>query len=712
MNMKKSFGIFAIVILLLITFFLVFGCSLFFRDEDAPLPDSRTISVKSLKGTEVTVSWKQAADDTTAADKIIYSLYYSTQNKMQVADDVKASSLVQKGNYGDFTAGTDGEMAGTISGLLPDKIYYINVIAEDLSGNGALYSQVNISSTRYSDSFSGGTYGMFKHGTMNASVGSSLLYTVNLNSSVKDVYFIFSNVDRYNDRIKPSVQVLSSTKGVRSLSGAAKGLTALDLSAGSEQPAGYRGRPNVTEFNNSPVKRPPAGVKSLGNYYESPSMAVSDTVGKTETFYDLDSSNNPVEIYATCRAVFADTDPGGTGKTLNIWVANDCWEGALSGKANLVTQSMVNNLQANFLKSGTGNDVYDWVTAIFGQEWGSHSYSNLIPPDDNITIILYDIDNDNSTTGGVLGFFWAKDNYKRTAPGTDPILDYSNERIMFYIDSVMYAEPESEDSDPDGSIWGPTDYWPLETVSTLAHEFQHMIHFYQHSVLMGANTETWINELCSMATEDIVSYKLGTPGPRGVDSTDPTAGSRWLQGRLNRYNYKDYLDVTKWLSGNDVLYSYSITYSFGAYLIRNFGGATFLKNTVQNSENSGSDMVTYALRLAGDPNDSMANRLGDWAAAAMLSKFTDLPADYRYNAGAWFTSSSGGVNYKLGSINMYNYTYLGVTGPYVFDSSNYDGISKIEASSNTIYRAGQNLTGKNRFLIAVPANTGLTVVVR
>ena len=283
---------------------------------------------------------------------------------------------------------------------------------------------------------------------------------------------------------------------------------------------------------------------------------------------------------------------------------------------------------------------------------------------------------------------------------------------MFYIDSVMYAEPEAGDSDSDGSVWDSTDYWPKETVSTLAHEFQHMIHFYQHSILRGANTETWVNELCSMATEDIVSDKLGTPGPRGVDPPVPTAGSPGLTGRLNRYNYRDYLNVTKWLSGNDVLYSYSLAYSFGAYLIRNFGGAAFLKNVVQNSENYGWDMVSYALKAAGDQNDSMENRMADWAAAAILSDFTDLPANYRYNTGAWFTSSIGQINYNLGSVNMYNYRYFGVTGPFVFDTTNYDSIASIEANSNTIYQAGQDCTGKNTFLIGIPGNTGLTVIVR
>ena len=28
---------------------------------------------------------------------------------------------------------------------------------------------------------------------------------------------------------------------------------------------------------------------------------------------------------------------------------------------------------------GANNDIYDWVTAIFGAPWASHRYTDLIP---------------------------------------------------------------------------------------------------------------------------------------------------------------------------------------------------------------------------------------------------------------------------------------------------------------------------------------------
>ncbi len=118
--------------------------------------------------------------------------------------------------------------------------------------------------------------------------------------------------------------------------------------------------------------------------------------------------------------------------------------------------------------------------------------SSYIPESDEITILLTDINNDNSSNGGVVGYFWAKDNY------TQSTVAGSNERVIFYIDSVMYA---NNDSDGDGNA---DNYWENIIYSTLAHEFQHMINFYQRVAKRGLATETWYNEMLSAAIEDIV----------------------------------------------------------------------------------------------------------------------------------------------------------------------------------------------------------------
>ncbi len=79
---------------------------------------------------------------------------------------------------------------------------------------------------------------------------------------------------------------------------------------------------------------------------------------------------------------------------------------------------MVDAIADTFLLGdGSDNDIYDWVTNIYGEEWDSdaqNKYPNLIGADNEITILLTDIDGDNSPKGGVIGFFWSKDNFDKS----------------------------------------------------------------------------------------------------------------------------------------------------------------------------------------------------------------------------------------------------------------------------------------------------------
>jgi len=418
-------------------------------------------------------------------------------------------------------------------------------------------------------------------------------------------------------------------------------------------------------------------------------------------------------IPATCRKVVSGVSTDFGDKTLNIWVANDCW--TVGGtKSRLIDQDMVDALAAKFLAAGEDNDIYDWVTNIYGEEWGTTSYSNLIDPNDEITILLYDIADDNSTAGGIVGFFYGKDNF---VADPDLGIEHSNERVMFYIDAVMYAQEE-----PDGDSWEITDFWPSEIVSTLAHEFQHMIHFYQKTIqLAGSGTETWLNEMLSMATEDIVADKLGVDGPRGVAYADPTEGVYPLyQGRLPLYNYYNDISLTDWppITDSRIYSSYSINYAFGAYLMRNYGGAPFLRNVLLNAY-TGSDAVEAALTAGGYGVD-FATVLQRWGAANLLSDSTAAPAGYRYNVADWFTSSLGGVAYRLGSINLYNYVLLLSAppnpdtheGPYIYTGAPIGAFGSHPPAANIYYRLGSDLTGRVDADVDMGSGVRLTVVVK
>ncbi len=529
----------------------------------------------------------------------------------------------------------------------------------------------------------------------------TLTYDLDLGSAVREVYMIYTNpTSSLVEASKPSLASVSAPAGMEhagfperdSLGGQAaatpRSPTEQEVNAFNSDPFGHL--VDVREAPGARTNRAP------GPFY--------DSVGVPQSFM-LGSAT--ATVAATCRRVVTD----GT-KTLNIWVADDCWTGSGSSKAYKVDDAMLTAVAERFLASGAGNDIYDWVTNIYGSEWGPFDtarYPNLIAADNEITILLYDIDNDNSTNGGYLGYFFNKDNFKKTGSGACP---YSNERIMFYLDAVMLATPS-------GGSWDVTDPWPAEIVSTLAHEFQHMVHFYQKTVvnrLIDAS-DAWLNEMCSLVTEDFLSAKLQTDGPRGVAWNNSGSGSQGnYNGRIPLYNAHVDDCLTYWGWEDDGIgRSYSQAYSFGAYIARNYGGVSAFRSIVRCPRLDTSAVPT-AIAMMGY-SESFSDLLRKWGAAVILSSAaTGLPSGrYQYNYGSsWNFSTLNSIQYDLGSINFFNYSSGSLNGPRFYDGASAgDGRRySMSAYSNAFYRLGTGLTGHVKRTMEIDDGMELTVVVK
>ncbi len=440
--------------------------------------------------------------------------------------------------------------------------------------------------------------------------------------------------------------------------------------------------------------------------FEQPRKTV---LGEQRGFYNLEYNNGwtLTTIPATCK--FTATIKG---KTLDIFVANDCWY--VGGtKTYRVNESMINQLADKFLKTDTTDDIYTLLSNIYGSHWGPHTYtSQFIPAEkkDNITILLYDIDNDDGNTDGsfVVGFFWAKDNYLNSELKKYTGLPEggSNELTMFYIDACLFAKGES--------LWEITDTYPSMVISTLSHELQHMIHFYQKVIKnsLSKSSDVWLDEMCSLMAEDFVASKIAIDnGPRGVSYSDPTAGVPPIsEGRLPLYNESNDDSVVEWLSGSSVLRSYSIAYAFGAYLGRNFGGVQLFKRIVQNPYTN-HQAITNALNSLGY-SDTFSTVLQKWGVAVLCSDILTMSEGYSYNKGAWFNSTSdNGITYQIGSINMFNYS----TQPFIYQDSGeigYPYYTYIKKASNRYYQRAANFTGTFKDLIRIDDTVRLTVVVK
>jgi hypothetical protein len=510
-----------------------------------------------------------------------------------------------------------------------------------------------------------------------------LTYTLSLNAS-KKVYFIFSNSNTGSATTLPySPSIRSADDGSEP---AFSPKPEIDINTKGKTIA-VRGKPEITEYNHNVIDMIEEGGRSVLDPAFITKPAKSYTAGSSV----LNFKTNDGTVAATCRLARTKGD-----KTLYIWVADNSW-GTGEGET---TNTLVTDMADAFLLGGQ-NKIYEWITNIYGDEWGIHNRTNLIAADQPIHILLYDIDGDGAPVSGnayTVGYFWAKDNYKKTS------VSNSNEKIMFYMDAALYASGY--------------DYWEEEIISTLAHEFQHMINFYQKTVLKGARSETWLDEMCSLMAEDFVADKLELLGPRGVPyagiNYDYTDGDTGLtNGRLPLFNYYNDTPVTAWLTGDDVLASYSTAYAFGAYLARNFGGAPLFKNIVQSAYGDHS-AVTNA--ISDSKYKTFQALLRDWGVSVVLSDKTAVLPDtarYGYNRGGKFDSTSV-ILYSLGSINLYNYKFTesdpDLTGPW-FSNGIADDVYKMNQGSN-FYSYMGTLSGSNEWTIRLRSVVSLTVVVR
>ena len=149
----------------------------------------------------------------------------------------------------------------------------------------------------------------------------------------------------------------------------------------------------------------------------------------------------------------------------------------------------------------------------------------------------------------------------------------------------------------------------------------------------------------------------------------------------------------------------------GAYLARTYGGAELFSEIVQRDE-SGIDAINAALQALGH-DVSFADVLADWAVATLLSDNTAAPAPYRYNPGTWTTSHAGGEQFRLGSINLYNYRYdppepvPDCIGPQL------QSLSERTQSphSNAFVTLGRN-TGTVRLVVSAESKNRITLVVK
>ncbi|MDR2446543.1 MAG: hypothetical protein LBD58_04540 [Treponema sp.] len=342
-----------------------------------------------------------------------------------------------------------------------------------------------------------------------------------------------------------------------------------------------------------------------------------------------------------------------------VWVADENFtQSASASDDNKITQEQAATLASRF------DVIYKKETPIFGYEYGGGPGGDGGRDGDlKIQMLVYDIDGDykRNQTSGVFGYFWAKDFYTQAGAG----------KLKTNFAEIFYLDAHFADKYPDGAV------------STLAHEFQHMINFNEKSVKSGFKrfSETWFDEMLAMLAEDLIDPLVGV-----AESEFPY--NQRIPLFLN--GYSDCAPTT-WLEGEKALYSYANSYAFGAYLTRNFGGARLVKEIMTNSKVNEESVV--------DAVNAAAERGGGWDFSEILS---------RYGEALVFSGNEkpSGVfsfdNTVTGIIDGTEYTCAGFD---IWRMDNPYAGKKLSSQYGAVYPSKGPLIIDTGYVIGMPENT-------
>ncbi|MCR5620966.1 MAG: hypothetical protein K6G18_03845 [Treponema sp.] len=398
-----------------------------------------------------------------------------------------------------------------------------------------------------------------------------------------------------------------------------------------------------------------------------PLTATSLSIGTDVKTTMIDRSSKQISLVAnkTTKAIYVDNDANistfarkdatlrAVGKYCNVWVIDDYYT---NGKAS---GSKVNAaICSSFADKFDG--IYGKVRELFGEESDEiyYYYSNgEFKPEsmsrlsdtgmydkthNKVNIVIYDIGGDagSANGGGVVGYFYAKDYFpngtdiqKLTGKGysqAEQILSYSNEGKYFYVDS-KYAVNDT-----------------TMVYSTLAHEFQHMVHWNQKTMKQDLESGSGFNEMLSMLCEDLLQSYLG------LDDDDSPKARLPLFEKCYPDVGLEYRDSSSYLT----LLSYADNYAFGAWLARNFGGAQLVKALSTNA-------YVDAKSIEAATGKSMEYLLKWYAVSCLDRNSARLSPSYTFNRAAGELSA---INlWTLSSSLDSTYAETKSSGYYKFD---------------------------------------------
>lgn len=376
----------------------------------------------------------------------------------------------------------------------------------------------------------------------------------------------------------------------------------------------------------------------------------------TKTFWTVDMRNNGFyQVTAVLRAIGTNTNEGSSsvpeGSRAYLYVSTASWGTQMTGAELWQIASKMN-----------GSDgIYDRETSLIGYENGGGAGGDGgIDGDQHITVLFYDIEDGypEETDGAyVAGYYYYVNEYPESYVSAYGY--HSNEKEMFFMDTYP-AISTNEGGSGEKSVGG--------TLSTLIHEFQHMINYNQK----GVNESTWLNEGCSMLAEDLLREFVPTN-----DRVDQTRIPYYL-------GYPDQA-LNAW---DDTIFSYGKGYAFMAFLARN-AGLGVLKEIVSGSGKNltglsavqtalntlGSDKTVWEAMIAWRESLVYNNPSAPWRGYCTNSSGGETLAEL--DLAGYETVNTAYTNYPAGSGPILRYYRSGTesVGLSGYNSLVYKGVS-------------------------------------
>lgn len=223
------------------------------------------------------------------------------------------------------------------------------------------------------------------------------------------------------------------------------------------------------------------GPRPQGRFVQTIPTALDMWINTGDSTAQGDCLRHVVQVYHSAHAYYYVDEGPGAGATGNC-----------AAPAGILPSQDQMRLMAASFEGGFPDPTdpvpgapptYSTVTGLFGVDPADDSP----PAGDPVFVVLSPAVDDFGAQHGLLGYFWERDMQAPVDVAGDP-RQHSNQRPVVFLTDQIFTEK------------------PYTTYGTLAHEFTHLVVYYQRTKAGVGPNETWWNEAEAMLSMNVCGY--------------------------------------------------------------------------------------------------------------------------------------------------------------------------------------------------------------